>query len=150
MNIWWKIGSILMLFAALSWGVHVYDKSISDKQRAVDVAEYNASLVAAQAQAAKDTAKLTKEKDNAIANATQKIKARDAAVAKLTVANSGLRDTITNLGNSLSTTTLTACRARAATLSTVFGQCTERLVEMGRAAQGQYVDSLMYQEAWPK
>jgi hypothetical protein len=148
--LWAKALIVAAILAACAWAVNAflnYERNIGYQKA---VAEYNVKLVAAQTKAAEDTARLAKEKDNAIADATQKLKAREAAAAKLTIANSGLRDTITNLGNSLSTTTLNACRARAAALSTVFGQCTERLVEMGHAAQGQLIDSLMYQNAWPK
>ena len=148
---WWmKLIALAALAGALAWGIHLYDKGISDKQRAADVAEYNVKLLAAQTKAAEDTARLTKEKDDAIAQATEQLKARDAAVAKLTTTNAGLRNTVSNLRSSLSTVSLDACRARAEALAGVFGECTDRLRAMGQAAQGQFIDSMMYQEAWPK
>src|SRR5674476_453797 len=108
MNIWWKIGLSLLLLAGIAWGVNAflnYEQNVGYQKA---VAEYDVKLIVAQTKAVEDTARLTKEKDDAIASSTQKLKARDTAVAKLTTTNSGLRNTVTNLRSSLPSTSVTA------------------------------------------
>ena len=148
---WWmKLIALAAIIGALSYGVHLYDKSISDAQRAKDVAEYNVKLVAAEEQARTKEADWKKQLQGAQNEAEQLRKDKAVAVSKLSVTNNSLRQQLSDLSSSLSSTSITACRARVSTLTIVFGQCTDRLADMASHAQGHYVDSMMCQKGWPK
>lgn len=148
--LWAKAIIVAAALAALSWGVHLYNQSIRDDQRALDVAEYTQKLIAAEENARtieatwKFNAQKSQEKTNELLNA------RDASYAVLIKSNNSLRNAATNYGNGLATDTLTACRARAATLADVFGQCADTLIGMAKAADGQYIDAVTCRETWPR
>ena len=150
MSIWIKAIIVAIAIAALSWLVHLYNQSIRDDQRAIDVAEYNVKLIAAQedarAQEAAWRAKQLKEREKT----NELLSAKDAQYATAINTIGGLRNTIANIGNGLPSITVAACSARIKALSTVFEQCSERYAEMGRAAQGQFIDAVSCRDQWPK
>ena len=150
MSIWIKALLIAVAIAAFSWCVHLYNQSIRDDQRSIDVAEYNVKLIAAQADArAQESAwqdQLIKQRKET----NELLAAKDAQYATAVSTIGGLRNTIANIGNGLPSITAAACSARIKALSAVFNECTEQLGEMGRAAQGQFIDSVSCRELWPK
>ena len=145
-----KAVAILSLMAILSFGLHMLDKSRQKIGYDKAVAEYALKLQAAQDDAKaqemawREQSKKSQEKTNELLNA------KDANYAVLSRTTDSLRNAATNYGNGLSTDTLAACRARAATLADVFGECAERLVEMGKAADGQFIDAVSCRGEWPK
>lgn len=148
--LWAKALAVVALIAAFSWCVHLYNQSIRDDQRAIDVAEYSAKLIAAQedakAQESAWRAQQLKEREKT----NELLNAKDAQYAVVVNSNHGLRNTISNIGNGLPTITVAACSARIKALSTVFNECTERYGEMGRAAQGQFIDAVSCRSEWPR
>jgi len=148
--LWAKALILAATVAALAWGVHLYNQCIRDTQRKLDVAEYSAKLIAAQEDAKaqemawREQSKKSQEKTN------EQLNARDRQYATAVNTIGGLLNTIANLGNGLSTLTVTACSARIQALSTVFGECSDRLAEMGKAAQGQFIDSMSCRDQWPR
>lgn len=148
--LWAKALIVAALLAACAWAIHLYNQSIRDDQRALDVAEYSAKLIAAQDDArAQEAAWQAKQKDIQ-RKANDEINKRDADYAALARTNDGLRNAAVNFSNGLPDDTVAACRARAATLADVFGECTEQLAEMGRAAQGQFIDAVACRQSWPE
>lgn len=147
--LWAKALILAAIVAACAWGVHLYNQSIRDTQRKLDVAEYSAKLIAAQEDAKaqemawREQSKKSQEKTNELLNA------KDANYAVLSRATDSLRNAATNYGNGLSADTIAACRARAATLADVFGECAEALRDMAAAADGQYIDKMNCINSWP-
>jgi len=147
---WWmKLIAVAALAAAVAWAIHLYDKSISDAQRAKDVAEYNVKLVAAEEQARAKESDWKAQLKGAQDEADKLRKDKDAMAAANNATVGKLRDQLTNISNGLSSITLTACRARVSTLTIIFGQCTDQLADMADHAQGHYVDSITCRKAWP-
>jgi len=148
--LWAKAIILAAIVAACAWGVHLYNQGIRDTQRKLDVAEYSAKLIAAQEDAKaqemawREQSKKSQEKTN------EQLNARDRQYQSAVNTIGGLRNTITNLGNGLSTLTATACSARIEALSAVFGECAERRTEVAKAATGQLIDSMSCRDQWPK
>lgn len=148
--LWAKAVAIAVLVALLAVAVHRLDVSRQaiGYQRAV--AEYNVKLIAATDDArAQEAAWRRKQKlDQEATN--EQIRARDAVYADAVSTIDRLRHSLANLSNGLSAITPAACSARIDAISTVFGECSDQLAEMGRAAEGQRIDAVMCREAWPR
>ena len=135
--------------ALIGFAVHRLDMSRQEIGYQRAKAEYNVKLLAAQADArAQEVAWQAKQKQEQ-EKTNEQLLARDAAYAALSRTTDGLRSAATNYGNGLATDTLSTCRARAATIVDVFGQCSEALRDMARAADGQYIDALNCRNQWP-
>ena len=136
--------------ALIGFAVHRLDMSRQEIGYQRAVSEYNVKLLAAQADArAQEMAWQAKQKQEQ-EKTNDQLLARDAAYAALSRTTDSLRNAATNYGNGLPDDTLSACRARAATLADVFGECAERLVEMGKSADGQFIDAVSCRGEWPK
>lgn len=104
----------------------------------------------AAAQAAQDTARMQKDKDNALRQAT--IKAAQNAVA----ANAArteldrLRQQQDASAAAMSGATCTSVREHAATLSTLFGECAATLEGLARKADGHALDQRTLSESFPR
>ena len=149
MNVWLKILLTALAIAAMSWCIHLYNQSIRDDQRAIDVAEYNVKLIAAQEDARAQEEAWRKQQLKEREKTNELLDAKDAQYATAINTIGGLRNTIANIGNGLPSITIAACSARIKALSTIFNECTEQLGEMGRAAQGQFIDAVSCREQWP-
>ena len=145
-----KAVAILALMAILSFGLHMLDKSRQKIGYDKAVAEYALKLQAAQddakahEQAWQSQQLKQREKTNELLNA------RDRQYQSAANTIGGLRNTITNLGNGLSTITATACSARIEALSAVSNSCADALAEMAGHAEGQRIDALACRDQWPK
>lgn len=148
--LWAKALIVAALVAALAGGIHLYNQGIRDTQRAIDVAEYNVKLLAAEESARAQEAKWKDQIKGAQDEAAKLRKDKDAAAAANSVVVGRLSGQLANLSSGLSTASITACRARASALSAVFGECSDRLTALGDAAQGQYADSIECRRAWPR
>lgn len=148
--LWAKAVAAAVAIAACSWLVHLYNESIRDDQRALDVAEYSAKLIESQEKANtqelqwREQSKKQQEKTNEL------LKERDSKYSDLVKSNNSLRNAATNYGNGLPSDSIASCRARAAAIADVFGQCGEALRDMAKAADGQYIDAVNCREQWPK
>ena len=147
--LWAKALILAALVAACSVSIHMLDKSRQKIGYDRAQAEYAVKLIAAQedakAQEKAWQAQQLKEREKT----SELLNARDAQYAALARTTSGLRNAAVNYGNGLSTDTITACRARAATLAELFGSCTEALRDMAAAAQGQFIDKMNCLNSWP-
>ena len=136
--------------AILSFGLHMLDKSRQKIGYDKAVAEYALKLQAAQddakahEQAWQSQQLKQREKTNELLNA------RDRQYQSAANTIGGLRNTITNLGNGLSTITATACSARIEALSAVSNECAEAIRDMAAAANGQFIDAVSCRGEWPK
>jgi hypothetical protein len=91
-----------------------------------------------------------KRKDDALIEANKKARSNAVAADSARRVAISLRDQLASARADLPSSTIDAARNYAAAVSGVFGQCTERLTEMARIADGHAADSLMYQNAWPR
>ena len=136
--------------ALIGFAVHRLDMSRQEIGYQRAKAEYNVKLLAAQADArAQEVAWQAKQKQEQ-EKTNEQLLARDAAYAALSRTTDGLRSAATNYGNGLPDDTLSACRARAATLADVFGECTGILRSVAKAADGQFIDAVSCRESWPE
>ena len=146
------LAALLVIAAVAAWNGYISHVESRGDKKGYDraTAEYNVKLVAAEEAARLKESAWKDQIKGAQDEAAQLRKDKVAAAAANSVVVGRLRNQLTNLSNGLSTASITACRARAATLADVFGQCTERLVEMGKAADGQYIDAVSCRGEWPK
>ena len=91
-----------------------------------------------------------KEKEDAQNAAAQREAALKAELSRTRRAADGLRDTLTELRERVSTSSLDACRATADTLAAVLGQCQARVGELAEQADGHASDVQTLTEAWPQ
>ena len=96
------------------------------------------------------TARWAKGKDDALKNANDRAQVNDAAADLLADRVVSLRDQLNADRASLPSSSLSSCRAHAATLNAVFAECTSENAGLAKAAAGHASDSLMFQEAWPR
>lgn len=147
--LWARVIAVITAVALIGFAVHRLDMSRQEVGYQRAVSEYNVKLLAAQADArAQEKAWQAKQKQEQ-EKTNEQLLARDTAYAALSRTTDSLRNAATNFGNGLATDTLSACRARAATLVDVFGQCSEALRDMAKAADGQHLDALSCRNQWP-
>jgi hypothetical protein len=113
------------------------------------MAEQSQALAEAGKNAMAESARLQKLKDDALYEANRT--AQKNALAA-TAARSELDRLRRQLANSatIANATCASTRHYAATLSTVFGECTSRLTEMAKDADGHAADSRTFQQSWPR
>ena len=70
--------------------------------------------------------------------------------ATLRVASDSLRNDLSTNRGQLPSASCDSVRKHAATLTTVFEQCSGRLEPLARDAQGHASGSVMLQQSWPK
>jgi hypothetical protein len=113
------------------------------------MAEHSQALAEAGKNAMMESARLQKLKDEALdeANRIAQKNATSAANARaeLDRVRKQLASSVT-IGSS----TCASTRDYASTLSVVFGECSTRLVEMAKDADGHAADSRTFQRAWPR
>ena len=148
--LWAKALILAAIVAASVFAIHRIDVSRQKIGYDRAAAEYAQKLIAAQEDAKaqemawREQSKKSQEKTNELLNA------KDANYAVLSRTTDSLRNAATNYGNGLSSDTLAACRNRAATLADVFSESTDALVELSKAADGQFIDSMSCRDQWPK
>ena len=113
------------------------------------VAEYSQAMAQAGQNAMLESARLQKLKDEALneANKIAQANAKSAASARSELDR--LRRQLAS-SNDLSAATCASTRQYATTLATVFGECSTRLTEVAKEADGHALDSRTYQQSWPK
>ena len=140
---WAKALAVLAAVVALglAWNAFLdYEQGIGyDRRKAED----NVALIAAQDAAKIETERLNKEKNDAIAARITAENKGAISAAAVAAANLQLRDARARLRDSLSNSTIEACRATVAAYDFVFGECTSRLETVARSADGHYADTVM-------
>jgi hypothetical protein len=113
------------------------------------MAEHTLALAEAGRNAMIESARLQKQKDEALDEAN-KLAQKNAQAAA--TARSELDRVRRQLANSatISSSTCTSTRDYASTLSTIFGECAARLTEVAKDADGHAADSRTFQNSWPK
>lgn len=147
--LWAKALAIAVLVVMAVFAINALDQSRQKIGYNKAAAEYSVKLLGAQedARAQSDAwiAKQLKEREIT----SELLNARDAKYHSAINTIGGLRNELTNIGNGLSSITATACRARIEALSSVFGECAERRIEVAKAAAGQFIDSMTCRAQWP-
>jgi hypothetical protein len=107
------------------------------------------AAVKAQAAAVTIVQQQQQRKDDALKAATARAQRAEAAASGARVVGDGMRTELAQARRDLSSASLDAVRKYAAAVNTVFGECTDAVERLARAATGHASDSLMYQQAWP-
>ena len=113
------------------------------------VAEYSQAMAQAGQNAMLESARLQKLKDEALNEANKIAQANAKSAASARAELDRLRRQIAS-SNDLSAATCASTRQYATTLATVFGECSTRLTEVAKDADGHAVDSRTLEKAWPK
>lgn len=140
-----------ILSAALGFGAawkyqsHKYGEQIATMQK--DAAQATTKAV----KAAMDKTQADQQrKDDALREANLRSQKNAIAAAAANRTASSLRDQLATARAGLPQATCEAARNYAATLSDVFGQCTERLTELAAKADGHASDAKTLAESWPQ
>jgi hypothetical protein len=112
--------------------------------------EYATQQARAVEKAHAETIRLQSVSDNAEKLAQARQSALSRSIAAVRSERDGLRDELAASRLQLPDASCTSVRDHATTLSTVFGQCSDRLESMAREAAGHASDSLKLQQSWPK
>ena len=147
--LWAKALILASIVAASVFAIHRIDVSRQKIGYDKAVAEYALKLQAAQDDAKAHEQAWQSQQLKQREKTNELLTARDTAYADLSRTTDRLRIAAANYGNGLSADTIAACRARAATLADVFGECTEALRDMAAAADGQYIDKMNCINSWP-
>lgn len=140
-----RMGATLLVGVAVGgWAVHKIEAAAYAHQ---EIQRQRAVLVAIEAAQA-ETTRLQEKTDAAIETATQTAQANARAAAGARTQLERLRSAQRDAASAA--TSCPAIAHRANTLDTVFGQCAEALVEMGRAADGHATDAVKLHRAWPR
>jgi hypothetical protein len=113
------------------------------------LAEYSQAMAQAGQNAMLESARLQKLKDEALNEANKIAQANAKSAASARAELDRLRRQIAS-SNDLSAATCPSTRQYATTLATVFGECSTRLTEVAKDADGHAVDSRTLEKAWPK
>jgi hypothetical protein len=145
-----EIVAAVSLLAAIGFGVHKFlnhEQSIGYNKA---VAEYTAKQLVAEQSARAKEAQLNKqleEAQNAATKRDQQIKILSDSVA---ATSSSLRNTTSNIRNSLPSATIDAIRKTADAALSVFGDCQAKYGQLAKDADGHANDVKTLEESWPK
>lgn len=145
-----KALAVLAATAALLWGIHTLDQSRQQIGYDRRVAEDNADLVKAQADALATERQLNRKLEDARNAATQRDQtiARTAAAAGLAV--DGLRHELDAYRHSLPGDPASPGDPRAATLAELLGDCADRYRGLAEKADRHASDVRTLSEGWPQ
>lgn len=121
-----------------------------EQKLAAYVSKQDKEHIQALNRAGEKTRSMQAKKDEALNVANERTRKANAAANAARATADGLRlqlaASLTNLPNA----SCGSVREYAATLSSVFGECSARLESLGRAAEGHAIDALMLESSWPK
>lgn len=145
-----KALAVLAALGALLWGIHALDQSRQQIGYDRRVAEDNAALIQAQADALATERQLNRKLEDARNAATQRDQtiARTAAAAGLAVA--GLRDELDAYRRGLSADPGSPGDPRAATVAELFGDCADRYRDLAKKADGHASEVRTLIDGWPR
>ena len=113
------------------------------------IARHSQDLSKATEAALAETVRLQKVKDDALEEANKLAQKNATAAANARAELNRVRKQLAN-SVTIGSSTCASTRNYASTLSVVFGECSTRLVEMAKDADGHAADSRTFQRAWPK
>lgn len=114
-------------------------------ERTKDVQAYSKALETIH----QDTLRMQKEKDDAIARATQRAQTNAVAAAAAAAELGRVRNDLSEAKRRLADAPLEALREYAGTVSDLYGECEAELTETARAATGHASDVVLFSESWP-
>jgi hypothetical protein len=112
------------------------------------VAEHSLAVKAATEKAMAETARMQKEKDDAIAKAQEQARANAAAADAARTQRDGLRDELAASRTAYADATHASLTAHAQTLSVVFEQCVREYSELAAKADAHALDTQILFDAW--
>ena len=96
-----------------------------------------------------DAVRMQKEKDDAIARATERAQTNAVAAAAATAELGRVRNDLSEAKRRLADASAEALREYAGTVSDLYGECEAELTETAAAATGHASDVVLLSESWP-
>ena len=96
-----------------------------------------------------DAVRMQKEKDDAIARATERAQTNAVAAAAAATELGRVRNDLSEAKRRLADASAEALREYAGTVSDLYGECEAELTETARAATGHASDVVLFSESWP-
>lgn len=96
-----------------------------------------------------DTLRMQKEKDDAIARATQRAQTNAVAAAAAAAELGRVQNDLSEAKRRLADAPVEALREYAGTVSDLYGECEAELTETAAAATGHASDVILLSESWP-
>lgn len=124
--LWVKALIVAAILGAATWCVNSYLSSIEQRGYDRAVGEYSQKLITAQNDAIAERNRLQGLVDAAIKGRSEREKTIQKSAAATGALVAGVRDELDAIRDGLSIATIDALRHSTATLSVVFGECTER------------------------
>ena len=121
-----------------------YERTIAEQRAA-----QSALLVDAYANAKRETERLQEKANAAERKHQSRIIDLSRDIARNRSIADGLRDELTTASAALPNATCDSVRQHAATLNSVFGECSAEVERLGAAASGHAIDSMKLLESWP-
>jgi len=140
-------GAIAAVSFAGAWQIQGmrYERVIAEQRAA-----QSALLVDAYANAKRETERLQEIQNAAERKHQSRIANLGRDLARTRSIADGLRDDLTTARSALPNATCTSVRQHAATLNSVFGECTAEVGRLAEAADSHSADSVMLLESWPR
>lgn len=108
-----------------------------------------AAVVAATAEVAEEAKRLQGKKDDALKAAQEQTRKNALAADAARIELHRVRVEADRAATAIPTATCSSVKQYAATVTSVFGECTVALEDMARKADGHAVDSKALTDAWP-
>lgn len=124
--LWVKALIVAAILAAITFAVNNYLSSVEQRGYDRAVGEYSQKLITAQNDAIAERNRLQGLVDAAIKGRSEREKTIQKSAAATGALVAGVRDELDAIRDGLSGATIDALRHSTATLSLVFGECTER------------------------
>ena len=124
--LWVKALVVASVIAAITFAVNNYLSSVEQRGYDRAVSEYRMKLIEAQNDAIAERNRLQGLVDSAIKGRSDREKAIQKSAAATGALVTGVRNELDAIRDGLSVSTIDALRHSTATLSVVFGECTER------------------------
>lgn len=124
--LWVKALIVAAILAAITFAVNNYLSSVEQRGYDRAVSEYRMKLIEAQNDAIAERNRLQGLVDAAIKGRSEREKTIQKSAAATGALVAGVRDELDAIRDGLSGATIDALRHSTATLSLVFGECTER------------------------
>lgn len=124
--LWVKALVVASVIAAITFAINNYLSSVEQRGYDRAVSEYRMKLIGAQNDAIAERNRLQGLVDSAIKGRSEREKTIQKSAAATGALVAGVRNELDAIRDGLSVATIDALRHSTATLSVVFGECTER------------------------
>lgn len=150
----YKLAAEIIVFGALAagaaYGIHMGLEHERDMGRNEVRAEYAKQLQEAKDAARQRETELTAQRDKAIENGNTRDETIQTLAARAGMSSNGLRDTITAIGNSMSSATADALRQTASTYGQLLTACDGEQRSMAEEVDRTNSEKRTLIEAWPR